>query len=437
MSDGSSLARTPRRHGRAPLVLLAVVLPVAASCSSKRAKPAPEDSLAGLPYINVAPVREGEVHKSGVTINERDKTSPGENVFTMRGERRAHILSMDGAILHTYENDDAVPDKWLHVSLAPTGELYVISSSGTLAKLGWGSEVVWAKRGYFHHDVHLLDDGTLWTLVGIPRQVSIPETSQTAPILDDLLVHLTAEGAVLDEISVHALLGDRLPKKNLLYLARKTEELQATQFVGPDAERPRQRGHIQMEINSPFDVFHTNSIFVMPEAIPGLSEPGFLLISVRELDTVALVDPTRHVVAWSWGPGEIQRQHHATYVPDPARILLFDNGSRRGWSRVVEVDPLTNAVVWEYKATPATDFFSTIRGAAQRLDNGNTLITESDRGRAFEVTRDGRIVWEYFTAIRPSPSGGDRGAVYRVTRHSSGSVAAMRERALDAAGPAR
>ena len=39
-------------------------------------------------------------------------------------------------------------------------------------------------------------------------------------------------------------------------------------------------------------------------------------------------------------------------------------------------------------------------GTTQRLDNGNTLITESDFGRAFEVTSDGDIVWEFFNTFR-------------------------------------
>ena len=35
-----------------------------------------------------------------------------------------------------------------------------------------------------------------------------------------------------------------------------------------------------------------------------------------------------------------------------------------------------------------------------RLKNGNTLITESDFGRAFEITREGDVVWEYYNPHR-------------------------------------
>ena len=40
-------------------------------------------------------------------------------------------------------------------------------------------------------------------------------------------------------------------------------------------------------------------------------------------------------------------------------------------------------------------FYSRYKSAAQRLPNGNTLITESLCGHLLEVTTDGEIVWEY------------------------------------------
>jgi hypothetical protein len=35
----------------------------------------------------------------------------------------------------------------------------------------------------------------------------------------------------------------------------------------------------------------------------------------------------------------------------------------------------------------------------QQLPNGNLLVTEATDGRAFEITREGKIVWEYVNAI--------------------------------------
>ena len=49
-------------------------------------------------------------------------------------------------------------------------------------------------------------------------------------------------------------------------------------------------------------------------------------------------------------------------------------------------------VVWEYRETP--DFFSNWGGDADRLPNGNTLITDTANGRILEVTPEGEKVWE-------------------------------------------
>jgi hypothetical protein len=39
-------------------------------------------------------------------------------------------------------------------------------------------------------------------------------------------------------------------------------------------------------------------------------------------------------------------------------------------------------------------------GSVARLPNGNTLITVSESGRALEVTREGEVVWEFFSPHR-------------------------------------
>ncbi len=63
---------------------------------------------------------------------------------------------------------------------------------------------------------------------------------------------------------------------------------------------------------------------------------------------------------------------------------------------MVEVDPHRNEVVWSFEAPATEDFFTRNRGAAQRLSNGNTLVTDSGRGRVFEVTSSGEMVWDFW-----------------------------------------
>ena len=94
---------------------------------------------------------------------------------------------------------------------------------------------------------------------------------------------------------------------------------------------------------------------------------------------------------------------------DGGRMLVFDNGLRK--SRILELDPLTNKIVWHYG--PVKEFFTKSRGSNQRLANGNTLITESDRGYVFEVTPEGEVVWRF---ANPVVRGNRRDPIWRMTR---------------------
>ena len=55
-------------------------------------------------------------------------------------------------------------------------------------------------------------------------------------------------------------------------------------------------------------------------------------------------------------------------------------------------------------------------GTNQRLANGNTLVTESENGRAIEVTPRGQIVWEYINPERAGPHGTLIATLFEVER---------------------
>ncbi len=96
---------------------------------------------------------------------------------------------------------------------------------------------------------------------------------------------------------------------------------------------------------------------------------------------------------------------HGPEVQPGGNVLLYDNGNAdRGFSRVIEyaIDEENGeaAIVWEYPGARADDWYNGVWGDADRLDNGNTLITagstlgNSSPCRLFEVTLDGERVWE-------------------------------------------
>lgn len=58
------------------------------------------------------------------------------------------------------------------------------------------------------------------------------------------------------------------------------------------------------------------------------------------------------------------------------------------------------APLWSFVARDTVSFYSSFISGAHRMDNGNTFINEGARGRFFEVTKDGEIVWEYLNPYR-------------------------------------
>jgi outer membrane protein assembly factor BamB len=95
--------------------------------------------------------------------------------------------------------------------------------------------------------------------------------------------------------------------------------------------------------------------------------------------------------------GYIRPRHRFEY---PARLLLFDNSGSNSRSTIYEFNLADWSVVWSYNGTDEQPFNSPRCGTAQRLEDGNTLVTESSRGRAFEITPEGEIVWEFHNPHR-------------------------------------
>lgn len=147
-------------------------------------------------------------------------------------------------------------------------------------------------------------------------------------------------------------------------------------------------------------------------------------------DILFIVDHETGKVVWQLGPdfskypqlaklGLNLKQFHSTFggqvggmnhhvhmipkgLPGAGDIMVFTNGGN--YSLVTEFNPVTMEVVWQYSGLQlgyceshslAHYFFSPAISSAQRLPNGNTLITEGDGGRVFEVTKDYETVWEF------------------------------------------
>ena len=121
---------------------------------------------------------------------------------------------------------------------------------------------------------------------------------------------------------------------------------------------------------------------------------GNIVVSFRNISTVIMIERATGNIIWQLGSPPLAQQHDPRPLAN-GNILIFDNGTHRRdhpatFSRVIEVDPRTSEIVWQYSDQSLFDFFSPYISGAQRLANGNTLICEGCYGRIFEVTARAR-----------------------------------------------
>ena len=125
-------------------------------------------------------------------------------------------------------------------------------------------------------------------------------------------------------------------------------------------------------------------------------KPGMVLVSMRDLDALALLDMKAKRIVWAMR-GAWERQHDPDLLGN-GDVLLFDNRGENikgGGSRVIELNPASGKIDWAYEGSTEQPFRSDKSGAVDRLPNGNTLISEDDSGRIFEVNKKDQIVWEF------------------------------------------
>ena len=297
-------------------------------------------------------------------------------------------------------------------------------------------ETRWSSRQ--HHD---------WQLSNFPAGYYSPEYT---PGLEGSRKLLLAHSNVTDEAIADVVLeDDRIYELdsagNIVWDWRASDHIDALGFNAAERRAIRRGG-----ARDNFDWFHINSAtYLGPnkwyDAGDQRFHPDNIIISSRQTSIVAIISYEDGSIVWQLGPdygdslaemaiGQIVGQHHAHFIPrglpGAGNVLIFDNGGSGGYgdptalstngqtnyrrhnSRILEIDPVTLEVVWTYAAG---NFFSFNISGMQRLENGNTLITEGAPGRVFEVTSEGEIVWEYMQAPStggpfPSP------AVYRAYR---------------------
>ncbi len=337
---------------------------------------------------------------SGITVYDPARSSGGVNFYTSGHFAGAILMDMEGRVLHEWRYDflKAWPDEiesteidgseyWRWAYLFENGDVLAIFDGLGLIKVDRNSNLIWKHFGSEHHDLDVTDDGRIYVLT---RKAHLVErVNERMPILEDFVAVLDSDGRLLREVSV-------------------LEAFENSNF----ASSPAARGYVPRG-----DLYHTNAVEVLDGSIadrlPAFRR-GNVLLSMRSLSTIAVLDMDLGEIVWV--ASDLWLAQHDPKILDNGNILVFDNRGAKGESRVVEFDPVTREMVWVYAGDRSNKFFTQMCGANHRLESGNTLITESDFGRAFEVTPGGDIVWEFVNPHRAGKRDNLIATLFDVTR---------------------
>ena len=363
------------------------------------------DEIARLEALGYASGSTAGSGASGVTVHDARRAQAGLNFYTSGHGPEALLVDMEGRVLHRWRYPflDAWPDfprewlegenfaYWRRARLLPNGDVIAIFEGAGILRVDRHSQLVWASPVTAHHDLELLPDGSLYVLTRKAHVLS--RVDPEAPVMEDYVTRLGPDGTELASFS-------------LLEAFERSAYAALAEPARPLVER---------------DLLHTNSLRVL-DGRDGFA-PGQLLVSALVPSVVAVVDPRRRSVVWAL-QGDFRRQHDPKLLPG-GTLLVYDNLGAGEHSRVLEMRPeALGEPVWSYVGSTQRPFFSETCGTADRLANGNTLIVESDGGRAFEVTPEGETVWEFHNPHRAGPDGAYVATLFDLARHPPGYASA-------------
>jgi len=341
----------------------------------------------------------------GVRRHVKSRAFDGYTLFSPAFGYMEYLIDMNGLVVHRWPVEHSQL-----AELLPNGNLLYDNYGYGLKEIRPDGTVVWSWEGPYHHDFQRLPDGDTILLIGRETPVIDGFYSpglEPKSMWTDFVIRINSSGDVIWEFS----------------FAEHVEEIRRLSGLPSPVRYVKRDGAGREEEWAPSDWAHTNTIEVLPDTPLGREDSRFrrgnLLFSFRALDIIGVIDPRREEIVWAWGLGILDGQHQPTMLED-GHILVFDNGTYRNWSREIEMDPATGEIVWSYDG--GSKFFSPFRSGVQRLPNGNTLVCESDAGRIFEVTREGEVVWDYWSPFMGQGPENQGRHIYRATRYTEEEV---------------
>jgi uncharacterized protein (UPF0248 family) len=382
----------------------------------------------------LAAIEQNALKRRGIGLRAADpgRASPGFTLFAPHflENRTVYLIGLDGNVVHRW----VMPyPPGLSGYLTDRGTLFYNGRTqadhflsrfpfkgGVVLEADWNGKVLWEIRhpDHHHHGILLRNGNVMLHCMGeVPEDIA--RRVKGGMVEKDMQ---SGQYAVRRDAEAGKMYSD--------YLAEVT-------LTGETVWQWRTWEHLDPEADGIAEVQAPRTLWAQGNSVEEL-ENGDILASYRPTSTVIRISRSTGKILWKLGPPTVAGQHAPTRLSS-GNILIFDNGVHRlddsvPYSRVIEVDPATSQIVWKYQDKPTWNFFSPRMGNAQRLPNGNTLITESSFGRLFEVTKEGETVWEYVNPFfgRPffgGPPTSESNQVFRSFRYTEEEIARARRSA--------
>lgn len=311
------------------------------------------------------------------------------------------VINMEGEIVHRWDVDWF--DLWQEVTHIPESDpAYPKSRPGTMVhgvvllengdvifnfnhlgmvRLDICGNIVWRLGYKTHHKLYLDENDVLWVPGQINHDEPLPDLpNHLPPFIEPMVLKVSLDGEILKKISVIDVL-----KENDL------EGLLNLSSMG------------QRDVNVTGDTLHLNDVETFPGYLEeGVFQAGDIMISLRNINTV-LIFREEDLIVTHISTGTHVRQHDPDFI-DGNTISVFDNFNvapeeYEHHSRILIESFATGEHYTYYTGNAEHPFYTDIVGNHQWLPNGNLLITESVKGRAFEIDPQGNIVWEYVNIL--------------------------------------
>lgn len=352
---------------------------------------------------------------SGVVTHDPDRASAGLTLVQglLPGIPQIRLIDMSGREIHRWNVDlfaiwetpghivpaQNIPKSYLNYhtqgfAVRPDGSILISIGGSGAVNMDRCGKVLWTVDQMVHHSVTADPDGGYWLPNHKPidqtgDRVSRPGVSREVPGMSrEAMTRAMIDSWLSPEDTVLKIDSAGKPEKEF-------SVLEALFDAGLETAIHDGRA------NEPTDPSHLNDLdLVTPALAAKISgvEPGDLLVSLRNMNMLAILDRDDGSLKWH-RRGPWVRQHDPDITPE-GNIVVFNNRSELGGnitpgSQIISYDPETDQTAVLHPNGPVDAFSSPIMGSHQRLPNGNRLIVESTLGRVFEATPEGDIVWSY------------------------------------------